>query len=196
MADKSQADRIYEFVKQKTSMLSGSSSYIRATLARLRRGVGEEVGNFPDAWDIMLDGLGDDMTSRYSTPTRAEVAIYTALTLYAVHQQGKYPMYMGGGQDSFGAAVRKLVTPDKGNEKSVKRRFDAVITSKDYRELSHHARGLVNLLRANDIPLNYAKFAKDVFWFQFPDVMNKVKFSWGEDYFRNPKSVKEDDTNE
>jgi CRISPR system Cascade subunit CasB len=188
MADKSQADRIYELVKRKNEMLKNDSAYARATLARLRRGVGVDIGNFPDAWDVLLDGLDDDMTSRDGTATRSEIAIYTALTLFAVHQQGKYPAYMGGGKDSFGAAVKRLIAPDGSNASAVKRRFDTVITSGDYKELSHHARGLINLLRSKDVPLNYARFAKDIYWFQFPDVAGKIKLSWGEDYYRRPKA--------
>jgi CRISPR system Cascade subunit CasB len=187
MTDKSQAERIYSFVKRKTEMLRNDSPYTRATLARLRRGVGEDIGDFPDAWDVLLDGLDDDMTSWRGSATYSEIAIYTALTLYAVHQQGKYPAYMGGGKDSFGAAVKKLVAPDDSNANAVKRRFDMVITSNDYKELSYHARGLINLLRSKDIPLNYARFAKDIYWLQFPDMMSKIKLSWGEDYYRKTK---------
>jgi CRISPR system Cascade subunit CasB len=187
MADKSQADRIYELVKRKTEMLKNDSAYARATLARLRRGVGVDIGNFPDAWDVLLDGLDDDMTGRRGTASHAEIAVYTALTLYAVHQQGKSE-YMARGNDSFGAAVKKLVAPDGSNANAVKRRFDMVITSNDYRELSYHARGLINLLRSKDIPLNYARFAKDIYWLQFPDVMSEIKLSWGGDYYRKMKT--------
>lgn len=187
MAEKSKSSRIYAFVEAKTDELQTDSPYARAALARLRRGVGEEIGDCPDVWDVLLEELDDDLMNRRNAPSRAEIAIFTALTLFAVHQQGKYPDKMSRGKSSFGAAVKKLIDPDHNNEKAIKRRFDAVITAKDYKELSHHARGLIQLLKSKDIPLSYPQFAKDVYLFQIPEIKNDVKLRWGEDYYRKSK---------
>lgn len=59
----------------------------RAELAKLRRGVGHTPGDLPELWGSFLLGMPEDFQGR-SGPSHAEWAVYLALTLYAVHQQG------------------------------------------------------------------------------------------------------------
>jgi CRISPR system Cascade subunit CasB len=190
---------IRKFVNGRLEILSKDTPYARATLARLRRGVGKQVEEFPEAWNIMLEGLDEKLLSRNGGVSYAEKAIFTALILYALHQQGKFPENMNLGNDSFGAAVRKLVVKDR-NEDAIKRRFDTVITSKDYTELSWHARGLIQLLKSKNVPMDYVKFAADLYDFQFEDRKNKVRLRWGEDFYRisgtASKEKKEETENE
>jgi CRISPR system Cascade subunit CasB len=190
--------RIDQFVKNKIQMLAGKqdagekelSPSSRAKLAKLRRGVGKTPGSVPEIWEMTLGEPYDEWHSFDDNPTFAENAAHTALTLYALHQQGKDrsmnissmgddDKYIG---DSFGAAVGRLI--DNNNEKAIKRRFDAAATATDFREFAHHARGLVQLLKAADIPLDYPRFAQDLFYYQFPDGANGVRLRWGRDFYR------------
>lgn len=59
----------------------------RAELAKLRRGVGHAPGDLPELWGSFLRGMPESFQGR-SGPSYAEWAVYLALTLYAVHQQG------------------------------------------------------------------------------------------------------------
>ena len=68
-----------------------SEGVCRATLAQLRRGVGRTPGEIPDLWGILLQDMPEDMQGHGSTASYQEIAIYTALTLFAVHQQGWDP---------------------------------------------------------------------------------------------------------
>jgi CRISPR system Cascade subunit CasB len=199
MAEKTIKDLVFDCITTRMKVLYEDTSYSRATLARLRRGVGKKIEEFPDAWDIMLCDLDERLLSKNGSASFAEKAIFTTFTLYALHQQGKFPEKMNSGNDSFGAAVGKLVIPNR-NEEAIKRRFDAVITSKDYTELSWHAKGLIQLLKANSVPMNYAKFATDLYIFQQQEQKNKVRLRWGEDFYRasrsNTNEKKEDTENE
>ena len=59
----------------------------RAELAKLRRGIGHAPGELPELWGCFLLGMPESFQGR-SAPSAAEWAVYLALTLYAVHQQG------------------------------------------------------------------------------------------------------------
>jgi len=180
MSDSSQ---VYYFVENKISQLSQNSSQQTATLAKLRRCLGKPPGASPEAWELTLSNLPENLVGYDGEPSYAEWAIHLALTLYALHQQGK-PDSVSTKGISFGKAVRSLVAPDGSNENGVKRRFNAVLTAKGINELAHHARGLVQLMKANNISMDYPGFARDVFYYQFTDSQDKVRLHWGEDYYR------------
>lgn len=166
-----------KFVKGKVLEVFSS----KAALAKLRRGVGKELGELPEL-------MGYTFASNQETKPWEDKAIYTALTLYALHQQGT-DKFMGGTSVndeakkylSFGGAVRKLVTKD--NETAIKRRFDKVLTASDLTEVAVHARGLINLLRNAGIAFDYPGFAVDLVKFQFEDSRRAVIVKWGKDYY-------------
>ncbi len=67
-------------------------------------------------------------------PTAAEWAVYLALTLYAVHQQGKTGVSMNRPGRTLGGAVRQLAerilaAGQDWTEGSVLRRFNALATA-------------------------------------------------------------------
>lgn len=183
------------FVKRKIKQMTESKneSVVRATLAKLRRGIGKEPGSLPDLWDVMLGGLPEELLGKGEGPTYGEWAVHTALTLFGLHQQGKdmERQCMNSEGECLGIAVRKLAEQDSDREDAVKRRFDAAATSDSLKEFSHHLRGLVQLLKAKDIPLDYPSLAKDLYWFQISDVRDSVRLSWGRDFYRFRK---EDDS--
>ncbi|HWQ76215.1 MAG TPA: type I-E CRISPR-associated protein Cse2/CasB, partial [Syntrophomonas sp.] len=187
------ANTIKRVTQAKIDRLLEESPWSRAMLAKLRRGIGKQPGELPELFEILLGGMPEEMYGKGDKPSYAEWAIYTALTLFALHQQGKgkdRPMSVAGNPEenvagnSLGAAVGYLVRRDKEREPAIKRRFDAVATANEFTELAHHARGLIQLLRAEDIPLDYPRFAEDLYWYQFDDVRNRIRLRWGKDYYR------------
>jgi CRISPR system Cascade subunit CasB len=195
MNNSDQANLVYSFVKGKTESLNKDSPDSRATLAKLRRCVGKELGDAPESWNVILDGLNEELLSVNGIPTYAEEAIFVAMTLFAVHQQGNAE-YISKNNGSFGAAIQRLIDPEGRNEKAIKRRFDAVITAKDFGELAQHARGLIQLLKANGIALDYPRFAKDLFWYHFPDSKNDIRLRWGQDFYQKEKEEVKENENE
>jgi CRISPR system Cascade subunit CasB len=192
---------IASFVRGKIELLNQDTSWSKATLAKLRRGIGKEPGSVSDIWEITLGNLQENWQSKDGKPTFAENAIHTALTLFALHQQGKTKLMCVSGKDeegkwtgnSLGRAVRKLIHPEKNNEQAIKRRFDAVATSESFTELTHHARGLIQLLKSEDIPLDYPMFADDLYNYQFTDGANRIRLKWGQDYYhRNEKTIEKE----
>lgn len=194
-----EAKQIQAFLAGRIAALSnmGNEAAVRAKLANLRRGVGKAPGSMPELWDITLEGLPEAFYSRDGTPTRAEWAVYTALTFFALHQQGsdirQRPMNAKG--ISPGIAMRKLVHTDE-DEMRVKRRFDAVITAESITEVAYHFRGLVQLLKSENIPLDYPALAADLYFFQFDGARDKVRLRWGQDFYRRQAVEEKSETKE
>jgi len=179
----SDASQVYGFVSRKIDLLNRSGSQQTAALAKLRRCVGKTPGASPEAWELTLSDLPDNLAGYDGEPSYAEWAVHLALTLYATHQQGNSES-VSVSNVSFGQAVFRLIKPDGSNEQGIKRRFDAVLTARGIDEFAHHARGLVQLMKAGDVKMDYPRFASDIYSYQFSDSQDRVKLRWGEDYYR------------
>ena len=155
-----------------------------AALARLRRGVGKEVGVLPDLWRLTLDGLPEP-EFRSDKPTRDERAAYTAITLYALHQQSRTKgMHEPG--IGLGTAVARLARI--ASAAAVQRRFEALGTAESFPEVVHHARGLITQLRGANLGLDYGRFADELCWLQQPGSAARVRLAWGRDFYRNQRT--------
>lgn len=188
-----QRNRVYQIkrlTQQKIERLLRENSWSRATLAKLRRGIGKQPGELPELFEILFDDMPEGLYSQGDEPSYAEWAIYTSLTLFALHQQGKdRPMSASGKIDdknkgnSLGTAVG-LLKQDKDRKLAIKKRFDAVLTANEFTEFAHHARGLIQLLKVGDITLDYPRFAADLYQYQFDENKSQIRLRWGEDYYR------------
>ena len=179
----------------------------RAELAKLRRGIGHAPGERPELWGSFLLEMPEDFQSS-SGPSAAEWAVYLALTLYAVHQQGNdRPMNCPG--STLGRAVRQLAernaaTGQDWTEASVLRRFNALATAEEITEISHHLRGMIQLLSAakdGAIPLDYPQLAADLYELQCTDpryaqLPANVRLRWGQDLYRDSKPAPEENEKE
>jgi len=187
-----EAYQIKMLTQNKIERLLKEDPWSRATLAKLRRGIGKQPGELPELFEILFVDMPEELYGKGEKPSRAVWAVYTALTLFALHQQGKDHSMSAGGQteksknagNSLGAAVGYLVKRDRDREPAIKRRFDAVLTANEFTEFAHHARGLIQLLKAEDITLDYPCFAVDLYLYQFEEIKNRIRLRWGEDYYR------------
>ena len=184
--------QIEDYMRRRLSDFASdpNAGRVRAQLATLRRGVGRKPGDMPDLWGLLFADMPEEMMSRTAEPTAAEWAAYTALTLYATHQQGteinSQNMHTGQDAGRLGKAVARLVKNADDRER-IARRFNAFATASDMTEAAHHLRGLIQLLRAEEIPLNYIRLAGDLYRFQNPEYAPDVRLSWGQDfYWRKP----------
>lgn len=211
----SKGEKIGEFVKKRIAWLEGSNNdaAVRRSLAILRRGIGKAPGSMAELWDMTLKDLPESFYRETGIPSDEEWAVYIALTLYALHQQGNdiKQKSMNKEDVSLGTAVRILdklkdsasaeesTDEDKaeGSQDDNKRRnyrFDRIITSQSITELSNHLRGMVQLLKQSSVPLDYAMLAEDIYRFQFDEERDRVRLKWGQDYYR--RETKENAVNE
>jgi CRISPR system Cascade subunit CasB len=164
-----------------------------AALARLRRGVGKQPG---DVQDILEYTLAPEFAKGAvsDAATDKEIAAHISMTLYALHQQSqRKPMHRRG--FGLGRSVRELNGPDTdGPPSSVRRRFNTLGTADSLDELVHHARGMVQLLRAEAIPLDYALLADQLVRWQTPNGAAIIRRVWGRDFYRTSTASDELDT--
>ena len=166
----------------------------KAALANLRRGVGRVPGELPELWGEFLLDFPQELESKIGVPTRAEWAVYLALTLYALHQQGRdvrrEPMHRK--DQTLGQAVRRLVKPGEDpQDAAVLRRFQALTSAASMREVSQHLRGIIQILRSEGIALDYVRLAADLYDLQFPEASQRVRLRWGQDYYRTPTDAEQ-----
>ena len=170
----------------------------RAELAELRRGVGRQPGDLPALWGALLADMPEQLQGS-NGPSKAEWAVYTALTLFALHQQGEAGVSMNQPGRTLGGAVRQLAEKTAAGqdwtESSVLRRFNALATAEEITEISYHLRGMIQLLSAakdGGIPLDYPQLAADLYELQCTDpryaqTPANVRLRWGQDLYRDPK---------
>lgn len=188
----SKAKQTGRFVKRRINSLAGSmhESAVKATLAHLRRGVGKHPATYPVTWEATFQDLPDELKGYGTQASYGELAVHTALTLFAMHQQSSdlRTQLMHKEGDSIGRAmgilsrVKAKDSKDKIND-AVKKRFDKLATADSLEELSNHLRGTVQLLRSEGIGLDYQKLAEQLYNFQFIESRDGIRLNWGRDFY-------------
>ncbi|MBD0741909.1 type I-E CRISPR-associated protein Cse2/CasB [Streptomyces sp. CBMA152] len=158
-----------------------------ASLAQLRGGAGKDPLTTPHLWGLIdLRTLYDDGgLRREDNQVRAENAVFTAMTLWALHQQSRTtPMHVSGGLE-LGGAVRRLM-PGGEVDEPVRRRFVRVGSAPALTVLAIRMRELVTLLRREDISLDYALLADQIHQWQRRETRDAVRRSWGRSFHAHP----------
>ncbi|MFB6427731.1 type I-E CRISPR-associated protein Cse2/CasB [Streptomyces microflavus] len=180
--------------------LLADRSHAVAALARLRRGAGKDTSQVPDLWGLVDIGPLHDRPKDGGRPltegelTHAEDAVHTALTLWALHQQSRgQGMHQSGRQPAhrgLGAAVRQLMPPGEIAE-PVRKRLVRAGTAPDLPQLAQRLRDIVLLLRQQDIPLDYALLAAQLYQWQAPGGRDTVRRAWGRSFhaYRGPQNT-------
>lgn len=188
MSEYTAQDELQRFVVAKVMRLyhqkSNGVSAATAQLAQLRRGVGASPFQYPELLGIILEqedgteGIPEKYRGKGDQPSSAESAAYTALTLFALHQQSQnQPMH--DAEVSFGNAVGKLVGD---TTTSMKKRFDSLLTAQTENARQHYLRSLITLLRSEGIAFDYGRFAVDYMRLLNPATRQKVMYRWNRDF--------------
>lgn len=157
-------------------------------LAALRRGAGREPGTVPSMWEFHHKAVDDEWLAEHrltwETPPDYQ-AEHHALILFGFHQQSvRHPMHVDG--VGLGTAMLRLRQSPKGGE-AIDRRFATSIGATALAELAQHLRRVVALL--NDIrqPLDYSRLLHQLIWWQRPGGQNRVRRTWGLEYYAPPR---------
>lgn len=176
-----------------------------AALAQLRRGAGKLPHEVPELWGVTgAERLyqGRDLSEREGS--RAEAALFLAVTLYALHQQSRPENDMHRPGIELGTAVRRLMPNAETDDEPIRRRFVRVGASADLDVLAYRLRELVSLLRRGvvrrkngprePVPLDYAQLAYDLCEAQTTDGMRRVRQRWGRSFhsYRPPAAASDD----
>ncbi|WP_228992002.1 type I-E CRISPR-associated protein Cse2/CasB [Streptomyces sp. DH8] len=186
------ADPVAEVVRSEIGRLQqgylSDRSEAVAALARLRRGAGKDTATIPDLWGLLDTELLH--TTPGTRPDEAEAAVFTAMTLYALHQQSRSTAMHCTGGDELGAAVRRLMPPGEIDE-PVRKRFVRAGSAPTLTVLAARLREITLLLRGEDLSLDYALLAEQLYAWQLPGGRDRVRRSWGRSFHahRPPKNT-------
>ncbi|AYW48818.1 type I-E CRISPR-associated protein Cse2/CasB [Tetragenococcus osmophilus] len=199
---------VEEFSKEKTvfaiiSKIIGKLDELRnnssgkAALANLRNSIGRPLSETIDIWPTVFEQMPDSFLGRSGRLTNEERAILTTLQIYALHQQSRTESVNKrsekGQWDNIGISLKSLRT---GSETvAIDRRFNTMITSSSFEELTHHLRQLIRLLKAKnpEITVNYAQLGNDLYWY-LRNKEEKVRLDWAKAFYsRREESDKGED---
>ena len=158
-------------------------SHARSVLSRLRRAGMTDPGRDPLGWwavsEDVLGDLSEGDIGHGDEPSVSEWAAFTAITLFAVHQQGqRAPAHVAGVDLGGAVGVLRRMT-DSG---SVKQRLDAVMLAPTPAALRYHLRSLITLLAAHGIAIDYGRLAEDLRALRSPQRRPGVVVRWGRGY--------------
>lgn len=170
-------------------------SSTKATLAKIRKTLGKSLDEATDIWPILFENLPEEFVSSYQQPSYEELAIYTAIQFYALHQQGTLTSVMLDENKTYqniGSAFAQLRKGD--DTTAIDRRFNVMITSSTFEELVYHLRHMMMLLKAKSptTKVDYAKLAEDLYWF-LKNSQENVRLNWARSYYKQTKGEEDND---
>ena len=161
------------------------SSQSRGNLANIRNSINRPLNNSTNLLQLLFRYLPEDFLSADGKLTNEEKAVVTTIQLYALHQQSKKDSVLLSDEDekwkNLGYSLSFLRS--EKNSVAVDRRFNTMITSSTFEELSHHMRQMIKLLKSKtDAKVNYTKLSGDLYKF-LTGYGEEVKFSWASRYY-------------
>jgi CRISPR system Cascade subunit CasB len=144
----------------------------RATLASLRRGLGQPAGSVPEVSRIVQRRLALD------AEPWVEAAYYLIAPLFALHPDE-------GGAGNMGNHFRDVCEPGQDLPPNVERRFMALLAS-DPADLDDVLRQAVTLLKSKSVPVNWHELVRDVLDWKHPNEerRTRVQRKWSRAFWR------------
>lgn len=166
---------------------SNRASAVEA-IAVLAQAAGRPIGSSLQALKWTIDEAPSGWVSNDGQASRAELAAYATLTLFAVHHRSRKDASPHTDAVKFGQAVRQAVD-SATNGTGIERRFEQLGAATSWDQLLGRLRSLVQLLKQDRRAFDYGQLAKDLFDWQFPERRNTVRLRWGRDFYNLPSST-------
>ncbi|MGZ3668060.1 MAG: type I-E CRISPR-associated protein Cse2/CasB [Ktedonobacterales bacterium] len=163
-------DRAAAFAEYLASLVKHEN---RAALAALRRGLGKRPGEAAEMFPYVMPFIGENV------PMKRQDDYFLVAALFAAHQ-GTWTPTEGEKRDSnIGASFRRLrAAADSG---SIEKRFVALLNA-EREDLPEHLRSAVSLLKAHEIPVNWAQLLRDLGGWEWES--RSVQRSWAQAFWR------------
>ncbi|EEI86602.1 CRISPR system CASCADE complex protein CasB [Anaerococcus lactolyticus ATCC 51172] len=161
----------------------------KAIFANIRNSINKDSSVNMDALAFVFHNIPEEFLGSNKNLNDYEKAILTAVQMYALHQQAKVDTVLkldyeeGEKKQNLGDAL-KTARDKEDDTKALDRRFNAMITSSNFDELSHHLRQMIKLLKAkSDVKVDYASLADDLYWF-LKNQREGLKIKWSRSYYK------------
>lgn len=175
------------------------ASSTKALLANMRNSADKDISNNVDALAYVFSNLSYGEDDRGGELSYMEQAIFTAIQMYAIHQQSNVESVLKFGNDDENESEEKknkykanigdaLATLRSDESESIDKRFNAMITATNFNKLSYHLRQMIKILKSkSDAKVDYAKLAEDLYWFMIGR-KEEVRLSWARSYYKYRKN--------
>ena len=164
----------------------------KAIFANIRNSINKDSSVNMDALAFVFQKIPDEFLGFNKNLNDYEKAILTSIQMYALHQQAKADSVLkfdykeGERRQNLGDSLNSM-RKNNDEDKAIDRRFNAMITSSNFDELSHHLRQMIKLLKAkSDAKVDYASLADDLYWF-LKNQGEGLKIKWSRSYYKNNK---------
>lgn len=161
----------------------------KAIFANIRNSINKDSSVNMDALAFVFQNIPEEFLGYNKNLNDYEKAILTAVQMYALHQQAntntvlKLDYEDGERRQNLGDALATM-RKNEDDSKAIDRRFNAMITSSNFDELSHHLRQMIKLLKAkSDAKVDYASLADDLYWF-LKNQREGLKIKWSRSYYK------------
>lgn len=169
---------------------SRNTPAIKADLAQLRNSINKDIGENIESLAFIFSMIPEDELGKGKKLNYFEESILTSLQLYAIYQQGQEDSVLYNDEEnpykSFGRSLKSLRKISDMNEvenKSIDLRFNSLVSSSDFKELKHHLRQMIKLLKSNSSEkIDFSSLACDLYAFLLKD-KNAVRINWARDYY-------------
>lgn len=175
------------------------ASSTKALLANMRNSADKDISNNVDALAYVFSNLSYGEDDRGGELSYMEQAIFTAIQMYAIHQQSNVESVLKFGNNDENESGEKknkykanigdaLATLRSDESESIDKRFNAMITATNFNKLSYHLRQMIKILKSkSDAKVDYAKLAEDLYWFMIGR-KEEVRLSWARTYYKYRKN--------
>ena len=173
------------------------ASSTKALLANMRNSADKDISNNVDALAYVFSNLSYGEDDRGGELSYMEQAIFTAIQMYAIHQQSNVESVLKFGNDDENESREKkykanigdaLATLRSDESESIDKRFNAMITATNFNKLSYHLRQMIKILKSkSEAKVDYAKLAEDLYWFMIGR-KEEVRLSWARSYYKYRKN--------
>ena len=169
----------------------------KAMLANIRNSINKDSSFNMDALAFVFEKIPEEFLGFGKDLNDYEKAILTAVQMYALHQQARTDSVLkldyeeGDRRQNLGDSLNSM-RKNNDDDKAIDRRFNAMVTSSNFDELSHHLRQMIKLLKAkSDAKVDYASLADDLYWF-LKNQRQGIKIKWSRSYYKYNKKEGDD----
>jgi CRISPR system Cascade subunit CasB len=170
----------------------------KSNLAKLRNSIGKPLSQSIEIWPLIFEFMPEKFLSRTEEASNEEKSIIYSLQMYAFHQQGQSSSVLCTETEKYNNIGKSLkVLRVDENKTSIDRRFNTMITSSNFDELSYNLRQIIGILKskAPEEKVDYAKLAEDMYRF-LRGYDEDVRLDWAREYYRTNYNKKGEDENE
>lgn len=174
---------IEKAVKRIILTLNNNGDRNKAVLANLRKSTNISGLYAPAVWPFIFSVLDEKYLSSDGTPTWAERSVYSALHMYALHQQGSEHFVYKENSLLFSELAK--MRRNESQKVALDRRVRALLGTNNFGAVANEISHVIQIMKSKNenLKIDYAKLASDFYSFQTGSE-EKVRLSWGIQYYR------------